>query len=223
MLSDPSTNVAVSELTEETQSLVALAATPVTTPAEYADAADDVKRIKGALKRVTAIRGLMAAAARQAIIKLFGASEDDVQRAEKDLKNAETARKRAMIAFDQEQKRQQREAQLAAEAAAGKERERLLARSAKAEASGNMAKAAVLEHQALTVVAPVLMRETPRISGQSIREIWKYRIRDASLLPREYTMPDDKKIGGVVRAMRGDTSIPGVEVYSESSLASSAA
>ena len=45
------------------------------------------------------------------------------------------------------------------------------------------------------------------------RDEWTYEITDATLLPLEYLMPDEKRIGGVVRAMRGATAIPGVRVF----------
>jgi len=37
------------------------------------------------------------------------------------------------------------------------------------------------------------------------------------LIPREYLMPDEKKINGVARSGRGTILIPGVEIYSERS------
>jgi hypothetical protein len=33
------------------------------------------------------------------------------------------------------------------------------------------------------------------------------------LLPREYLRPDEKAIGKVVKALKGSTRIPGVEVF----------
>jgi len=35
------------------------------------------------------------------------------------------------------------------------------------------------------------------------------------LIPREYLIPDEVKIGGVVRATKGSIQIPGIEIYSE--------
>lgn len=37
-------------------------------------------------------------------------------------------------------------------------------------------------------------------------------ISDASLLPREFLMPDEKRIGQMVRMMGAETRIPGVVV-----------
>jgi hypothetical protein len=43
---------------------------------------------------------------------------------------------------------------------------------------------------------------------------------DPALVPREYLCVDDKKIAAVVRAMKGDTRIAGIEVYPDTIAAS---
>jgi hypothetical protein len=57
-------------------------------------------------------------------------------------------------------------------------------------------------------------KDTPRIAGLTYREDWKFEITDLSVVPREYLIADDVKIGRVVRALKGTTNIPGVRVYS---------
>lgn len=47
------------------------------------------------------------------------------------------------------------------------------------------------------------------------RETWTFQITDESLLPREYLKPDEGKIRGVVKALRGSCNIPGVAVSCE--------
>lgn len=220
MLLDPSTNPEVQELQTEARSLVALAGTyTVTTADEYGASANDLKRIKGALSRLESIRKSMTQpldAAKRAIMEFFRGPEEQLARAEAGVK-------RAMIVFSTEQDRLRREEQARAEAAARKERERLEAQAAKAAESGKVERAAALEQRAAMVVAPVLAREVPKIAGVSTRPVWRYAITDESKLPREYLMPDEKKIAGVVRAMKGDTNIPGVTVRPDSTIASSAA
>lgn len=127
--------------------------------------------------------------------------------------------KSLIVSYQQEQERIRREAQRKAEEAARKERERLERRAAAAEAKGQAEKAEQLAEQAQTVVAPVIQTEAPKVAGIATRSVWKYRIADPSALPREFLVPDEKKIGQVVRAMKGDAQIPGVEVYEEKSLA----
>lgn len=51
------------------------------------------------------------------------------------------------------------------------------------------------------------------VSGQA--EYWVYEIVDASQIPREYMIPNETKIAGVVRALKGDTNIPGVKAVKQ--------
>lgn len=67
------------------------------------------------------------------------------------------------------------------------------------------------------VVAPVKIESAPRVQNVSYRDTWKFKIEKPGLLPREYTIPDEVKIGGVVRAMKGATNITGVIVWCEKS------
>ena len=55
----------------------------------------------------------------------------------------------------------------------------------------------------------------PKVKGTSSRKTYSFVIENVALLPREYMMPDEKKIGGVVRAMKDTTNIPGVRVVVE--------
>lgn len=64
------------------------------------------------------------------------------------------------------------------------------------------------------VDAPVV----PKVDGLSSRKNWKFKITDATKLPREYLMPDEKAIGAVVRALKDKTKIEGVEVYFDETL-----
>ena len=136
------------------------------------------------------------------------------------LTDAESLIKRKMLAFTDELERIRRADQARADEAARRERARLARRAAKAATSGKIEKAADLEQRAATVVAPIVTRETPKIAGQSTREIWNFEVTDESQLPREYLVPDTARIRRVVTALRGDTRIPGVRVFAEKRLAS---
>ena len=52
-------------------------------------------------------------------------------------------------------------------------------------------------------------------AGVVLATVWKWKISDESAIPREYFLLDESKINGVVRAMKGDTKIPGIEVYED--------
>lgn len=66
--------------------------------------------------------------------------------------------------------------------------------------------------------APVVS-EAPSLEGVAIKKIWKFRVLDIRDVPREYLKVDEVKIGKVVRTFKGEMNIPGIEVYTEDSLA----
>lgn len=132
---------------------------------------------------------------------------------------ADEAQRQANIAADAERRR------LHAEAEAENERIKALAQSGAssdeiAESSAEAeAKIEELQTQAAMVVAPVVSAVPAKVAGISSRENWKYNVSDSSLIPREYLMLDDKKISGVVKAMKAETNILGIQPYAEMILA----
>ncbi len=46
-------------------------------------------------------------------------------------------------------------------------------------------------------------------------KIWKFEVTDFTLLPNEYKLADEVKIGKVVRATKGSIAIPGVKIWPE--------
>lgn len=75
---------------------------------------------------------------------------------------------------------------------------------------------------ALPVIpAPVDLPKIARAEGINYRKVWKFRITDEAAIPREYLTPDLKKIGQVVRALKGTIPIPGIEQYEEDQVAAS--
>ena len=220
MQTDPKSDPQVRELTAEAQNLVALAGSyRVATADEYAAAGDDLKRVKGAKDRLERLRKSMTQpidAAKKAIMDFFRGPSDQLERAEAQIKQS-------MIAYSNEQDRLRRIEQTKAEETARKERERLDAQARKAADAGKTEKAAALEQRAATVVAPVIERTPPKVVGVQTREVWKFQVIDPNAVPREYTTVDESKIRKVVGALKGDANIPGVRVWSEKAIASSAA
>ena len=147
-----------------------------------------------------------------------------------------------MAAWDQTQAEQRRAAEQVAqrerqrleraayEQAEGEQRrlqaeaeDRRLAEAAAMEARGDGAAAVRLLDAPLPVPtvapAPVFVPAPvppapPKAEGVSYREVYEFEVVDAALVPREYWMIDEKKIGGVVRALRAATHIPGVRAFS---------
>ncbi|MCP4178065.1 MAG: hypothetical protein GY756_09880 [bacterium] len=93
----------------------------------------------------------------------------------------------------------------------------------RAEASGKIDKAENLRIEKEEVFVPIQKLETtmPKIAGQSMRKIWKHKINDIRLIPREYLVVDNQKIAAIARATKGTLTIPGVTFYAENYLASS--
>ena len=56
-------------------------------------------------------------------------------------------------------------------------------------------------------------KELKADKSKSIRTVWKFEIIDANLLPREYLMPDEKKIGTAMAL--GTREIPGVRIFED--------
>ena len=123
----------------------------------------------------------------------------------------------ALDRYDAEQRRIADEARRQAEETARKAREFEERRAARAVERGDFDTAEKANQAAATVQAPVIAAKIPEVKGVATIEVWKYEVTDASLLPREYLKPDEVAIGAMVRAKKGDTTIPGVRVYSETS------
>lgn len=112
-----------------------------------------------------------------------------------------------------EAERQAEEARLRAEAQKRAEDE-AIARAQAMNAAGQKEEAEAII-AAPVEVAPVIVPKTAPKASTVMRKVPKFRIVDASKIPREFMTPDEKKIGAVVRAMRYAANIPGIEVYEE--------
>jgi hypothetical protein len=190
-------------------------------------ASDELGRIKSLYKTLEEKR--------TSIVKPLGDATKKINDLFRDplrfLKDAENALKGAMLGFRQQQDRLAREQQAKLDAEAKAERERLAQKAAETErqakeAAGNglpaglaaalerraAVQAMELREQAKHVIAPTVVPPPLRTQGISTRESWQFEIVDASLLPREYLVPDEKKIRQVVNAMKDRTAIPGVRV-----------
>jgi uncharacterized protein YhaN len=115
---------------------------------------------------------------------------------------------------EQERKKREEEARLR-EIARKEEEERKLAEALAAEAAGEKEEAEAIMEEPVYIPPVVVKKEVPRVQGLSFRTVWKFHIKDVTAIPRQYMTPDMVKIGGVVRAMKGQTNIPGLEVYEE--------
>lgn len=111
----------------------------------------------------------------------------------------------------EEEKRRAEEARLREEALRKAEEERLREASRLA-AEGKEEQADLVLEEPVIVEAPKV-EAVSKVENAAIRENWQFRIIKEAAIPREYCVPDKVKIGKVVKALKGETKIPGVEVY----------
>lgn len=116
--------------------------------------------------------------------------------------------KARLIAWEQEQdaKRLKAEEAIRAQEQKRAEDEALEA----ALAAGDPQEADAILSAPVIVPSVVLPRTTPKTKSA---EHWKFRIINAAAIPVQFKIPDEVTLGRVVRAMKGATNIPGIEVY----------
>lgn len=146
--------------------------------------------------------------ARAATYKAYKEVTDNISFFVKKLQQAETAVKRKISDYQMEQERIRREEERRlAEEARKREEERRLAQAIE---TGDEE---ILEKP---VEVPQVKIEEPRkMDGVSFVEKWTYQIEDVSQIPREFLIPDEKKIRSYVTSMKEKAKIPGVRIYAD--------
>ncbi len=138
------------------------------------------------------------------------------KKAEAPLVEAEGILKTQIKSYMDEVERLRREEERRLQEIARKqEEERRLAEALLAEAEGNKEEAQAILDEPDFVPMPTVKADIPKVDNRLFRKVWKFRIVDEGQIPRQYMTPDMVKIGGVVRAMKGVTNIPGIQVYEE--------
>ena len=204
------------QLIEETEIVVAQAQTfAIATMTDYQLAGEELKAIKGRMKELDDLRKSMTRPldnAKKAVLGFFRPVSDG-------LSQAENLIKRAMLGYQQEQerKRQEEEARLRKIAEDEQRRRNALAtkQAEKARARGNEERAQEILENVPIIPTPVVLKEQPKVKGIATREIWKFRVVNVSLLPREYMLPNGKMLLAFAQATKGTIPVPGVEFYSE--------
>ena len=137
--------------------------------------------------------------------KLQAPAEETIAYANKELKGFE----------DAEERRARAEAVRVAEEQRKKDEEKRLELAELAEQAGEKKLAEQILNAPPEEPIVHVQPNIPKVEGRHYREDWKFQIINPRELPESYKMPDEKKIGGVVRAMKAATNIPGVRVYME--------
>jgi hypothetical protein len=118
--------------------------------------------------------------------------------------------------YSDEQERLRLEAERAATAAAqAADEARALEDAALLEVQGHADLAAsVIDAALATPAAPIVIpADLPKTEGVSPTTTWAWELLNQRLVPEEYKTIDEKKVGAVVRALKGETRIPGIRVY----------
>ncbi len=200
----------------------------VSNAAGYSSAAEYLKTVKSALKKVNE--------------EIIAPAEEVKRKAEVNRKNlvdlfrtpltlAESFLKGKMLTFDRlaraEAAAEQAKLQAEADARAEAECEHLLKQAA------NLKTPALQEQrlaEAEEVEAPVItvQSEAPKVEGISIRKTWKARVVDKKAFIRKafidnnllgFIIVDEKALNKVAQATKGSVSYPGIEFYQEESMA----
>lgn len=184
----------------------------IVTPEDYQIAAELLRGIRTVRDNISATFDEPIRAAHQA----HKAMLDAKKKHEAPLSTAEATVKSRMSTWtmEQERKRREEESRLR-EIARKEEEERRLAEAAKLEQQGEQEAAEALVAAPVVPPTVVVAKSVPQTSGVSTRKVWKWRVLDEAVVPRQYLSVDEKKIGGVVRSLGEAARIPGIEVYSE--------
>lgn len=131
------------------------------------------------------------------------------------LTRAERVIKAGITSYRSEQRaiQEEREQRLR-EQARKKEEERMLAEAQELEAAGQAEEAEALIEQPV-YSPPVVLPKEKKVQGISTRTVWKWHLRNKSVLPKQYLTVDVVALNKVVAALGQQCDIPGIEVYCE--------
>ena len=136
-------------------------------------------------------------------------------------KEFEEKLKEAAVQAAEERKKREKEIAEAQKSGEVKKREaeRLKKEAAEQEARAKRQAEEDARIAAANVQDVKVLPSTPKVAGIRGRVNWKFRFVDPNRIPRCYMMPDEVKIGQMVRAekdkKRAEGICPGIEVYSE--------
>jgi hypothetical protein len=65
-----------------------------------------------------------------------------------------------------------------------------------------------------TILATPQREDKSKVEGVQYRELWALEIIDPSAIPREYLIPDEKRLSEMARSLKNDFNIPGCKATS---------
>jgi hypothetical protein len=208
------------------------AALTITSADHYAAEAGRLKGIKAFQKKVAEFFDPLKRKASESHKALCDAERKALQPVAED----ETAIKRALLAYDQEQERIRRieEARLREVARQEEERRRLDEAAALEREAAATGDAELMEEAIALIAAPVeapvvhLERSTPKVAGIVTREVWKGEVTDLLKLVKaaaenpqllNLLIPNNTAVQQMAKALKGALNVPGIRVYAESQIA----
>jgi hypothetical protein len=119
-------------------------------------------------------------------------------------------------AWKAEQDRLLREAeQQAARQAQQQEQARLLAEAALLEEQHQPELAAAIVEEAISAPAPVVVLPSVVPKDMPKRTLYKWRVVNAAMVPRDYLVLDETRLTRYAAAMKGAARVPGIQFYTE--------
>lgn len=88
-----------------------------------------------------------------------------------------------------------------------------------AESMVVQAQMAEVEADSIAFMSAVPVEAPQKLAGISTRTDWDFDIINPALIPVEYMIVDEKKIRGVVKALKEQAKIPGVRVFAKAAMA----
>ncbi len=125
------------------------------------------------------------------------------------LEDADHITRSKILSYREAQERKAKEA-----AEINRQKEELARREAAFNGTGEV----TIDTTPVTVPPPPPAHVRTEVGTLGTQQNWKFEVVDFALLPNEYKMADEVKIGKVVRATKGSVAIPGVKMWPEDSL-----
>jgi hypothetical protein len=187
----------------------------------YEEAAEFLKSVKALAGEITDTFGPIKDKAHQAHKEACAQEKKFLD----PLNQIEARVKQKMTTYYLAEEKKRREEQLRLEAEAKKKQEEEALRNAEhLEAQGHGEEAAAVIQDAIDTV-PVVnpTTEQPSAAGVSVRKVFKYRIIKEDDIKREYMMPNDRAISGLVKNMgkRAEAMVGGIQVYEDAIMGAS--
>lgn len=122
--------------------------------------------------------------------------------------------KAKLVSWQDYEEEQRKKEEIKQQAEASKRaNDEAIAYAQQAHSIGDAEEAERIINAPVEVPVIVVPKSAPKTTT-TLQTRWDFRITDPASVPREYLMVDTVKVGQIVRALKNETRIPGVEAYS---------